>query len=72
MRAYPLATVVVVTRQGLEANLLPLELCTEEGGPTRLRGHAARGTRCCSRAWTALRCWLFFRFPTPTFHRAGM
>ncbi|WP_010462796.1 FMN-binding negative transcriptional regulator [Acidovorax radicis] len=43
MRVYPLATVVAVTRQGLEANLLPLELCTEEGGPTRLRGHAARG-----------------------------
>ena len=42
MRAYPLATLVAVTREGLEANLLPLELCTEAGGATRLRGHVGR------------------------------
>jgi transcriptional regulator len=42
MRAYPLATVVALTHQGLEANLLPLELRAEDGGVTRLCGHAAR------------------------------
>lgn len=42
MRAYPLATLVAVTREGMEANLLPLELCTEAGGATRLRGHVGR------------------------------
>lgn len=44
MRAYPLATVVVMTNAGLEANLLPLECVAPSvgGGHGQLKGHVAR------------------------------
>ena len=42
MRACPLATVVTLSTDGLNANHLPLHLSQEPGPFGRLRGHAAR------------------------------
>lgn len=40
-RSYPLATVVAATSEGMEANLLPLQMA-EGAGPVLLKGHVAR------------------------------
>ena len=42
VRAYPLATLIASTPEGLEANLLPLEWSDDDGERIRLRGHVAR------------------------------
>lgn len=50
IRRHPLATLVVRTADGLEANHVPVELVTTEGGTPRLRGHVARGNPVWKRA----------------------
>ncbi len=40
--AAPLATLVVMTPQGLDANLIPMEFAPDEGPHGTLRGHVAR------------------------------
>ena len=40
--ATPLATLVVMTAQGLDANLIPMEFAPDEGPHGTLRGHVAR------------------------------
>jgi transcriptional regulator len=43
MRARPLATVVTLSVDGINANLVPLHLCADQGRFGALRGHVARG-----------------------------
>lgn len=43
MRARPLATVVTLSPDGINANHVPLHLCADQGRFGALRGHVARG-----------------------------
>lgn len=63
VRAYPLATLVIFSAVGLDANHIPLYLADEHGGYGILQGHIARANPLVSEITDGIDCLAIFHGP---------